>query len=109
MKIIIIAKWLSVSMCSYASIFKIPNAFVAIFSIDKVIPLESLYVYNIHNLETKHYSIYIAPVQSQGGLLVYNVINVIVSELNQHTLYVSVSMFILLQIRKALADISETR
>jgi hypothetical protein len=40
------------------------------FFIDRVIPKEGLYTYNMHNIVEKRFSINIVPVRSQGGLLV---------------------------------------
>jgi hypothetical protein len=39
--------------------------------IDRVIQEEGLYVYNIHNLEVKHFRISIAPVRSLEGVTSY--------------------------------------
>jgi hypothetical protein len=45
--------------------------FDAVF-LNRVIQEEGLYVYNMHNIVEKHFNIGIAPVRSQGGLLVFN-------------------------------------
>jgi hypothetical protein len=38
--------------------------------IDRVILVDGLYVYNMHNIVEKHFRISISPVRSQGGSLV---------------------------------------
>jgi hypothetical protein len=40
------------------------------FLVDRVVQEEGLYVYKMHNIAEKHFSIGIAPVRSRGGLLV---------------------------------------
>jgi hypothetical protein len=45
--------------------------------IDIVIQEEGLYVYNMHNIVRKHYSISIAPERSQVGSLVFNIIGIL--------------------------------
>jgi hypothetical protein len=47
-----------------------------VFLIDEVIQEEGLYVYNIHNIVEKQFSINIVPVRSEGGMLVCNKLHI---------------------------------
>jgi hypothetical protein len=49
------------------------------FLIDRVIQEEGFYVYNMHNVVDKHFSISIVPVQSRGGSLVISIKSVLLS------------------------------
>jgi hypothetical protein len=56
----------------YAYIRKTTQRILIVFLIDRVIQGEGLYVYGMHNIVQKHFSVNIAPVRSRGGSLVCN-------------------------------------